>query len=448
MIRCHLLNGEFVDTTMDGFEKVADSISENRGALTDMPLEAIISLLDKLGRSIIRDKNLSALEGASFISLWLRRENIERICRLNFGDNSYLDGYNDSGMGFSMLARPRGIVCHWVASNVPTLSFFSLVMGILTKNGNILKVSEENRGTLTALLHCLSKEVTEVNGRRYSGKDIINAISTVSFDSSEAVHGVAFSMIADCKIIWGGADSVKAITALPQKESCEIISFGPKYSFGVFDRQSIEDTEFRSNLRKTLRDVLLFNQMACSSPQVLFFEKSDKSLHEIAQVMKEELTALPAKLLKRQIPQSTATRIINARWTYLLSDDKDLVESEGLDWTILINKEPGLEEPVNGGCIFIKNVADLAEIVPYITRKIQAVVLCAKDRRKKVEFAMAAVDNGADRIVLPGRAHDFTLPWDGIMVLNRLVRWTILYSEETEGADDVERQGNLGYRCK
>jgi len=437
LLKCYLLNGEFKEIEMEGFDRIAESIAENRAILENMPLTAIVELLHQLGKSIIRDKELAGLDGASYISIWLRRDNLERICRLNFGDNTFADQFADGGIGFSMMAQPRGIVCHWVASNVPTLSFFSLVMGILTKNGNILKVSEENRNTLTALLRGLSNVKVEIGSKEYLGRDIVRAISVVSFDSRESAIGEAFSMVADCKVIWGGADSVKAITALPQKETCEIIPFGPKYSFGVFDRGSVENNEFRSNLRKVLRDVLLFNQMACSSPQVLFFEKSSKSLKDIAQIMKEEFEALPSKLLERPIPQHVASRIITTRGMYLLSDNKEVVQPQGLDWTILISRDPGLEDPVHGGCIFVKEVDSINDVVPFVTRKIQAIVLCTTTEQSRIEFARLATRRGADRIVLPGTAHDFTLPWDGIMAINRLVRWVILYSEKNDGGSNA-----------
>ena len=422
------MGGEFENLEIDDFERITRSISEDRLALAAMPLEGIIGLLSLLGKAIIRDPYLATQEGTSYISLWLRKDNLERICKLNFGDVAYADGFRDSGNGFRMIAQPRGIVCHWVASNVPTLSFFSLVMGILTKNGNILKVSEENKDILVALVRCLSDLSVDIDGETHSGKDIAKAVAIVSFDSTEARHGMAFSMIADCKVIWGGGDSVKAITALPQKETCEIIPFGPKYSFGVFDKGAIESPEFRLNLRKVLRDVLLFNQMACSSPHVLFFQKSTMSLADIAHIMEEEFAAIPEKLRGRTIPQHIAANIINTRWTYLLSEDREVVESKGLDWTILMNRDSGLEEPIHGGCIFIKEVDNVMDVAQHVTRKVQAIVLCTADDRRRDEFARAVTEKGADRIVLPGAVHDFMLPWDGIMALNRLVRWAVLYS--------------------
>ena len=102
------------------------------------------------------------------------------------------------------------------------------------------------------------------------------------------------------------------------------------------------------------------------------------------------------------------------------------MKSEDLSWTILLNDEICLEEPIQGKCIFIKEIGDINEVLPFITRKIQVICIGIQDSIKKKEFAKNATYYGADRIVAPGKMHDFDLPWDGIMTLNRLVRWVFI----------------------
>lgn len=63
-----------------------------------------------------------------------------------------------------------------------------------------------------------------------------------------------------------GSKAVRAISLLPCKDHCETIIFGPKYSFAVFDKQYIESDSFKSSLPMMVKDIAVFNQMACSSP--------------------------------------------------------------------------------------------------------------------------------------------------------------------------------------
>ena len=428
MIKCYLLDGEFKERTFDDFTGISEIVNENRKKIYYLKLDLIIELLTKLGRVIIRDKTINTIEGVSYISLWLRKDNLKKICRLNYLDTSYFENFKEAENNFELCAQPRGIVCHWVAANIPTLAFFSLIQSILSKNGSVVKVPEENKDIILTMLKHLNGIEVEDNGKIYSGEDIVNSISIVSFEGKNYEDSRNFSLIADCKIIWGSSEAVSVVTALPQKEHCEIISFGPKYSFGVFDREYIESEHFEEALENSVTDIAIFNQMACSSPQVIFFEKSLYSIKEIAEKMKSYFEKLPERFLKQYIPQTMASRIINARGMYLLDEDKDILKSDDLGWTILINNEINLEEPVQGKCIFIKEIDKVDKVLDLITRKIQAMTVCILDAGKRRGFAKAATYRGVDRIVIPGKIHDFDLPWDGILTLNRLVRWVILKS--------------------
>ena len=426
MIKCYLLDGEFKEQHFNDFGKISEIVNENRKRLHNLRIDLVIEFLNKLRRKIIQDKDINAIAGVSYLSLWLSKDNLKRICRLNYLDSSYFENFKETENNFELCAQPLGIVCHWIASNVPTLAFFSLVQSILSKNGSVVKVPDENAALTLSILKSLNEIEVDFEGHTYFGNDIVKSISIVSFDGDNHEMSKSFSLIADCKIIWGGSEAVKAITALQQKEHCQIISFGPKYSFGAFDREFIESEYFDKALENSVFDVAVFNQMACSSPHVFFFEKSRYTIKEIAKKIEFHFRKLPDKLLKQELPQETAAKIINMRGLYLLEDDKDILKSDDMSWTILLNNNIDLEEPVQGRCVFIKEIDNINKVLELLTRKIQAVSVCILNPEKKREFAGNAAYKGVDRIVIPGKIHDFDLPWDGILTLNRLVRWTIL----------------------
>ena len=49
-----------------------------------------------------------------------------------------------------------------------------------------------------------------------------------------------------------------------------------------------------------------------------------------------------------------------------------------------------------------------------------------KNSEKKERIAKKLSYLGIDRICEVGKMHEFTIPWDGIFPLNRLVRWVSL----------------------
>ena len=426
MIQSYLFNGEFKERKFDSFEKIVASIENNRKKLYEFKLDTIISLFDKVVKVAIKNPELMKIPGMTYVCLWLKKKNLENICKINHFDLVYADEFKESLNNLQICAQPRGIVVQWIAGNIPTLSIFSIIMSILAKNGTIVKIPESNKEAVIGFFKKLKDVKIEEGNKKCSGYDILKTLSLVAFSSEDQELSKEFSLVADCKVIWGGSEAVKAIIKLPQREHCEIIVFGPKYSFGVYDKECIESDIFDKYLEKSVNDIIIFDQMACTSPHVLFFEKSKYSLREIAERIKEKFEKLVKRYSIQDVSQDIAARIINVRGEYLLDEKKDMLMSKDLSWTILINDNISLEEPIQGRCIFIKEVKNIEETLPHITRKVQTLSLGILDEEKIKDFSKKATYNGIDRCVIPGRMHDFDSPWDGMLPINRLVRWVLI----------------------
>ena len=426
MFKCYLSNGSFDEKDAADLVEITKSLNEARVDLYHLPLSVIIELLSKLGKSVIADGARFQREGISYIGMWLRKQNLEAICRINYSNSYVTDDYVEIKSNVSTMAQPRGIVCHWIAANIPSLGVFSLVLGLLSKNASLAKIPAENVELICWILHKLQSISITVDGTEYSGKTLVNSIALISFPGKDITLSSAFSLEADCRIIYGGGDAISSISHLPTKETCETIIYGPKYSFGIFDRVFIESHDMETAVSRCVTDVITFNQMACSSPHVYFLEKSKRPLREIAEMFAAAFSKISDVQIHQGTPTAIVAGIINKRASYLLSSDKDAIFPEHAGWTILIDKGASLEEPVFGKTVFLKEVDSLDEIVQCVTRKIQAVTLCIDDDEKRRDFAKRLSYAGADRIVLPGTSNEYDQPWDGILSLSRMVRWTII----------------------
>jgi hypothetical protein len=426
MARCFLLDGELVDQEISDLGPVVEVLDRRREELRALSLDDIIALLARLGKELIKDPELSSMDGATYISLWLRADNLERLCDLNYGDRHRADQFLDVWPGTEMRCQPRGTSCHWLPNNVPVMSFFSLMLAVLSKNSSILKVSEINRPVLTTVLEKLLGMRIERQGRKIEGATIVRSVCMISFDSSNAADNVMLSLAADVKLAWGSGEAVRAVAALPQKETCDTIIFGPKYSLAVFDQAFLARKGLGDVLRKLAQDAVLFDQTACSSPQVVVLERGAISAREFAEMLARAFEGLSPRLRRTQMEERLCLEVINARGTYMLSEDRDLIMPKDLGWTILMDKERGLPEPVQGRCVFLREVSDLNDVIAHMTRKVQTIALCIHDRQRAKEFANNASAAGVDRFVMPGEMHDFSLPWDGLMPLNRMVRWVTI----------------------
>ena len=127
---------------------------------------------------------------------------------------------------------------------------------------------------------------------------------------------------------------------------------------------------------------------------------------------------------KYKKPIGNYANILNARGLYYLDPKKDIVCSNSLDWTILMNDDVQLEEPIGARTIFVKNIDNIFDVIPLISNKIQTLGVAIKETEKRLKFCEQATFKGVSRCVDIGLMNNYDTPWDGILFINRLVRWT------------------------
>lgn len=386
-----------------------------------IPTATTIEILHSFSRALVRDEKVKRIEGIAFLSNWLRKENLKRIIETNIGDMAYLERFVGDGRK-QLRAFPRGLVCHWIAGNIPTLGLFSLFQSMLAKNGNILRIPEQNLATVLPVLQLFA----EMKSEGCTGQQLLRSIAVVYFPSDEIRSNKGMSSVADARVVWGGKEAVEAITGLPHTTHCEDVVFGPKYSFSVVDAEALTTDNLERNLRHLATDAVLFEQTACSSPHVIFVETNMDGLQEFAHKLSEEFKRLSNVMPKQSIDMGTGAAIINKRAEYALSKDKMLLAPKENDWTILIDSALQLEEPIQSRTIFLKPVNSVLDTVELVTRNVQTIGNCIRNQEKAKQFAEGVMFRGVARVVPPGQMHIYDSPWDGILLLNRLVRWNTL----------------------
>ena len=422
-IECVLTAGTFFprkSNYIDNLDSISSQLKESQLNLKKIPVSAILDLINAFSRTILKDESVKGIEGIAFLSNWLRKSNLEKLIIQNLGSVDVLNQFIGSGNKRTK-AQPKGIVCHWIAGNIPTLSIFSLIQSLLVRNSNILRIPEQSLEATVSLL----KVFSNIENSGLKGSDLISSITIIYFPSSDSQSNKELSMVADVRVVWGGLTAVQAIQGLNHREHCEDVIFGPKYSFSVLDNEILNSPDLEKFVRRFTTDVIAFEQSACSSPHVFFIETESKGeeFKHIIELFKAELTRLMTTIRKEFINQVTATKIINKRAEYGLSLNKDVFCSKSNDWTILIDYDIQLEEPIQSRTIWVKPVNSVMEVIPLITKNIQTIGCAFGNKQKLIEFADLATFKGVARCVAPGQMNIFDSPWDGIFFLQRLVNY-------------------------
>ena len=428
MINCYGLNGEFNINGMEfnDFHEIDTCLNKNLTELHKFPVEAIILIINEYSKKIATNREILKMEGAPFLCFYLKKVNMEKQLKLNLGNIKYLNNFVQVEEEKYIKAQPRGVVCHWMAGNVITLGIYSVLQSILCKNANILRVSKQCVSSVYELLMLLDNIEIVYEGNIYSSKIILKNIALIYFNSEDVFHNSQMSLKADARIVWGGEVAVNSITILPKKTTCVDLIFGPKYSFAVFDKSAIESDDFEEYLENLVIDIIAFKQKACSSPQVLFLEKSKLSIKTIAQMLSEKFEKVIKRYTDLDLEQAIVAKIINKRGEYSLSLDKILYISKGLQYTILVDSELKLPEAITGRTIFIKLVDDINDVCPLITKNIQTVGVASKNINKTIDFTDKVTALGVDRVVKIGYMNFYDSPWDGRLIMSELVRWCSL----------------------
>lgn len=410
---------------LENFSSLSNQLKKAQLKLRTIPVNSILDLLNSFSRAILKEESVKEIEGIAFLSNWLRKSNLEKLLAQNLGQVDILNQFIGSG-NKRVKAQPKGLVSHWIAGNIPTLSIFSLVQSLLVRNCNILRVPEQSIDATVSLLAVLSSlEIANVKG-----SELLETIAIVHYPSSDYDANTDLSMVSDVRVVWGGLTAVQSIQGLPKREHCEDVIFGPKYSFSVLDNEILGSYELEKYIRRFATDIVTFEQSACSSPHVIFIESdlADERFANIVNLFDQELTRLMKVYPKKYINQVTATKIINKRAEYGLATNKDVVCSKANDWTILVDDEKKLEEPIQSRTVWIKPVKSVMDVPPLITRNIQTIGCAFGNKNKFIEFSDMATFMGVARCVAPGQMNIFDSPWDGMFFLQRLVNYATITS--------------------
>lgn len=423
------LNAE--DTPLEQLRSIIGSLKKKQVWLSAQPSEAILGLVNMARKAWMADEKLDQYRdvGLNFLSDWSEPSRISNLLDASLlGQRGHLDCFlpRKDLTHSSLKALPRGLVCHWLSGNVPLLGMFALIQSILSKNVNILKVSAEDSQALPLILDSFKGLIyTTPGGYQIHGDELLETLAVVYFDRNQTELAEYFSSNSDARIAWGGREAIESISSLPKKFTTQDVLFGPKLSMMVVGKDALNsERSIRKLVRRAAMDSSVFDQFACASPHTIFVEKGGviepKEFAELlAAGMKKALIQLPTA----SPGKSQANKIRSKISEYGFIGDS--WSDEHLRWTVLYSEDSSIVEPTYQRVITVKGVDDIYDIVDGIHEDIQTVGLAITGERR-LDFANKITQKGAMRCPDIGFMTHFDSPWDGVFILDRLVRWVSL----------------------
>jgi len=412
--------------------EIISSLKSNLSWLRQQPAEALIGLIGMAADKWLNSPDFDFLKdkGRLFLSQWCSKSHLEKIAKMGLrGNVEYLDGFKsfpDSDKHY-LKANPRGLVCHWMAGNVQILGMFALVQSIITKNVNILKVAAKDGGVFSGLLSAFEGlEYTTESGYVIKGDDLLKTLAVVYFPRQAAELGKYLSKNANVRIAWGGKDAVETVCNYPAMIDCETVIFGPKISFAVIAKESLSsEHEAKKLARKLTVDISVFDQTGCASPHNLFIERGGAvSPERFCEIMAEVFPRTELQIPKPAVSMEQISEIHSIRGVYDFKGQS--WGSPNMSWTILYGDQNELNKPVYSRVLFVHPVDNIEDCLTLVEDYVQTVGISAP-LEKAMSFAEKATAKGVARCPMIGRMLNFEMPWDGIFLIDRLVRWNTLF---------------------
>ncbi len=402
----------------------------------------IIDVLDRVGRVFADKKSMPykvAIEDLSknikfslpmieqtldLVPQILSKKSLEKRLLLELGYPSSLDGMveRDSYRGM-LTAYPKGVVFHVGAGNVFIGILDSLIMGLITKNVNIVKISSKGSNFMNIFCDLLDD---------IDRKDIISkSFAILKWKGGEKEIEEKIVSLSDLVLVWGGyevADYYRK--TVPFTTDIEI--FGPKTSFGIVTMNYISRYGYSHTAKQIVKDCSMWDQAACSNMHDLYIICDEKdrevAVKNLMKEIKKSFIEFEKKLPCGKIDEDEMVEIIKAR--ELARVDKAMGVADvmvGNKFTVIYEKDPSYRLSPLNRTLYIKTVSKIDELkkqlLPY-RHYLQSCGLGAEPFEMK-EIIKKFHSTGVHRFCELGKMSEGEdgSPHDGRFVLSRLVRW-------------------------
>lgn len=415
-------------------QSIIDGLNIQSEWLHRQPVEGLVGLVGMAAKRWLSDPDFQFLKdkGLLFLSQWCDERHLTRIAVDGLrGNLKYADTFlpcADSDKHF-MKANARGLVCHWMAGNVQILGMFALVQCILTKNVNLIKVAAKDGGVFASLVSAFEGlEYTTTDGCTVKGDDLVKTIGVVYFSRHAVKLGELMSKAAKVRIAWGGKEAVEAVAGYSSTIDCETVIFGPKLSYAVIAKETlVSEQDAKKLARRVSVDVSTFDQAGCASPHNLYIERGGVITPErFCEILAETFPKTELQIPKPTVSPEQISAVHSIRGVY---DFKGKVwGSDTMSWSVLLSDESKCElcKPVYSRVLMVHEVDHINMALGFIEDYIQTIGIEAP-LEKALEFADKATAKGVSRLPKIGRMLNFEMPWDGVFLIDRLVKWNTFW---------------------
>ena len=369
--------------------------------------EGAISFFQKLSTQLLKNQSAKDYPDVISYAFWCRDASL-RVMKKNYVGKQ--------------LRLGRGILFHIAPSNVPVNFAYSMTVGLLAGNANVVRVPTSKFPQVDIICSAI-RELIETA----EFQSIKNHIVLLRYEKNDVITNY-FSANCDVRLIWGGDKTISDIRRSPLSARAFDLTFADRYSLCVIDSASYIDSADPSRVALDFyNDTYLFDQNACTAPHLVVWLGDTNNVKKAQELFWNSLHKVVANRYELQ-PVSAVDKLADAYRFAALNENCEIYNMvDNAIVRVRLNRiESGIEDARSTcGYFYEYEAKNLNEIAPLINRKFQTLAYFGVDAILLHDFIEKNRPNGIDRIVPIGRTLDFSLVWDGydlICMLSRVVQ--------------------------
>ncbi len=324
-------------------------------------------------------------------------EDLMELIAAELGHADALDSFVPRGKHVAR-AIARDPILHIVAGNTPAAALQTAIRGLLIGAHNRIKLPSAGLA-----------EMDEFHSRLPA--DLARKCELAHDMPEEWLNG------ARAIVVFGTDETIAEIHKRVRPEQV-FLTYGHRISFGAI----LEDTGFRS-AADAARDVSLFDQLGCLSPQVLYVQDEPRHYAErLAAAMADWDAEQPSH--GRSLSTANAIRSLREEIAFRAANGEECAvwaSAGSTAWTVIYDAAASFPNSPLHRTIFVKPLTRLRGDLEPIRRHLS----CASIYPASIEYAHTLMETGVSRICPVGQMQSPPWTWhqDGHSPLGALVRW-------------------------
>lgn len=254
-----------------------------------------------------------------------RAAQLKRFVLEDFANPAVLDSFQPAAKGGAARAYGPNLLVHSWAGNVPALSLWSLVCGLLVKAPSIGKLASAE----PLFAGWFARLLAEVH------PPLADCLAVVWWRGAGGAEADALYTQADTVLAYGGNQTLDALRRrLPV--TTRFLPHGHKLGFGLIGQQALDTLQGPATARLAAWDVMRYDQQGCYSPHVFYVERgAPVSPRAFADYLATELANLQQRFARRPLTLEEGTTV--ARWQQSLewsNQPHQLIGPADASWSV------------------------------------------------------------------------------------------------------------------